>query len=220
MTEYPSGSAPVEMDVVKVIRDAWAAVEGADIPESLHTVAFEQAVALIAGQRVAAVPARAASVHESRAQEKATAPRDDNNNESKNRSPVVTDEDGFFATFTSESGVDEEKLRRLYYVKEGRPRIALSKSKLGSTEADRNRSVATLLAGVRWYVEGKKSVAISEIRDSAEAVPYEVSRNLAKHLESVAGTMAVGTKGDKAIRVQTDRFDEPFTALIEKLTAS
>ncbi len=208
------------MDVKQVLREAWEAVESAGIPDSLYPVAFEQAVHLIAGTH----PTKPASpVDESARDErtsKSVAISRKDAGDSKGSAALIADEDAFFATFASESKVDEEKLRKAYFVKDGRPRIALTKSKLGSTEADRNRAVATLLAGVRWYVDGKPAVGISEIRDAATAIPYEVTRNLAKQLESVPGTMTVGAKNDKAVRVQSAKFDEPFNALIERLIAS
>ncbi len=208
------------MDVKRVLREAWEAVEAAGIPDSLHPVAFEQAVHLVAGTR----PTRTANpIDESTREQRASEAVPDSRKvagESSGSAALIVDEDTFFATFASESKVDEEKLRKAYFVKDGRPRIALSKSKLGSTEADRNRTVATLLAGVRWYVDGKPSVGIGEIRDAATSIPYEVTRNLAKHLESVPGTMTVGAKSDKAVRVQSAKFDEPFGALIERLIVS
>lgn len=208
------------MDVKRVLSEAWQAVQAAEVPESLHVVAFEHAVQLIAETRpIVPVPRGAES--EQRGDRSTPAPSS-GATEANGSTPAseIDDEDTFFATFASESGVAEERLRKVYFVKDGRARIALTKSKLGGTEAERNRTVATLLAGMRWHVDGKQSVQIGEIRDAARAIPYEVSRNLASHLESVSGTMTVGSKNDKAVRVQTGKFDEPFGALIEKLTAS
>lgn len=217
------------MDAKQVLADAWEAVEGSGVPERLHPVAFEQAVRLIAGPATGfadsaprstpttppsrmPAPPKPSEVGAGRKSRNRTAPSDD--------ASLIHDEDGFFETFASESHVDAETLRRVYYVKDGRVRIALTKRALGKTEADSNRTVATLLAGVRWYVEGNPALKISEVRDAAGIIGYQVSRNLSKHLEGVAGTQAVGAGNDKAIRVQRGRFDEPFQQLIERLTAS
>lgn len=219
-------STQVESDVMcvaKTLKSAWAAVEAAEIPEPLHAVAFSQAVLILSASRDAEVSILGASgrsaLRDETARDRAVA-ANTAGSESSDTALLAADEDAFFATLANESNVDEEKLRKVYFVKDGRPRIAVTKSKLGSTEAERNRAVATLLAGTRWYVEGRASVLIGEIRTAAEAIPYEVSRNLATQLDGVAGTIAVGVKRDKAIRVQSGRFDEPFSALINKLVSS
>jgi hypothetical protein len=217
------------MDAKQVLTDAWEAVEGSGVPESLHAVAFEQAVRLIAGPLAPSAsdsvpmstpdaphnPAQSAPTPNKRGPAKraggATAPSDD--------ASLIQDEDAFFATLASEARLDEETLRRVYYVKDGELRIGLTKRALGESEADSNRTVATLLAGVRWYVHGDPALKISEVRDAANLIGYKVSRNLSKHLDGVAGTQAVGAGSDKAIRVQRGRFDEPFQLLIERLTA-
>ncbi|NMR21734.1 hypothetical protein [Cellulomonas fimi] len=218
------------MDVKQVLADAWEAVEGSGVPEGLHAVAFEQAVRLIA--RPEASSAQGSTPGSTEASP--SAPSRGATNPSKGvpvRKPgngiapsddasLIHDEDAFFETFASESHVDAETLRRVYYVKDGRIRIGLTKRALGKTEADSNRTVATLLAGVRWYVNGDPALKIGEVRDAAGVIGYQVSRNLSKHLEGVSGTQAVGSGNDKAIRVQRGRFDEPFQQLIDRLTAA
>lgn len=213
------------MDVKRVLADAWEAVEAAGLPEHVHGVAFEQAVALTVGHRTKhpLTPPHVDEKKDSAGSSGRSSRKQPTGNgvASAAETPAPTyDEDTFFATLASESGVEEDRLRKVYYLKDGRPRIALTKSKLGSTEAARNRAVATLLAGIRWFVDGKQSVLIGEVRDAAEAIPYEVSRNLASHLNKVEGTMTVGAKNDKAVRVKTDKFGEPYGALIETLTSA
>lgn len=207
--------------VLEAIRDAWDVVEASEIPEALHAVAFEQAVRLIVGGRQtgacighhlgveASLPDRGEPVGKAKGIGSSAG------------GALRSFEDAeFFSRFAAESGVAEDRLRQVYFLKDGQPRIGVTKSKLGSTEAERNRTLSTLLAGERWYIEGVPTVSIGEVRDAAANVPYEVSRNLSKHLGGIAGTMSVGAKGDRAIRVQSGKFDEPFSALIEKLTSS
>lgn len=215
MSEITDGR---RQEVAAVLKAAWSAVETASLPETLQVAAFNQAVALLTSSGSGG-SSLGPKTRGRRGSKEARQPAVDSGQETGSEVAVAPNEDAFFETFASESGVSEEKLRQVYFVKDGRPRIALTKSKLGSSEADRNRAVATLLAGMKWYVESKASVSIGEIRAAAEVIPYEVSRNLATHLDGVAGTIATGAKRDKAVRVQGARFDDVFAALIEKLTA-
>lgn len=205
------------MGVEQVLSDAWEAVKGSGVPESLHAVAFEQAVRLIVGpippiqapeslgSATGNTGKKASSTH--------TAPT------SNAREEPAVDSDEFFAKFAAESAIDEEKLRTVYMVKNGQVRLGLTKRALGDSEAAKNRTVAMLMIASEWYVGGKQELLFGEVREVAKTMGYEPSRNLSKHLDSVPGTSAVGVKTDKAIRVQGAKFDTPFRELIERLTA-
>ncbi|MEG8036727.1 hypothetical protein QP157_15865 [Sphingomonas sp. LR61] len=204
------------MDVTQVLKEAWVAVEAAELPPEMQQVAFGAAVALLGVPRSA-----------QRQEAPAGPPIDDRKPEQsgvvptgQSETPVddLLSEDELFAKFASESSVDEEDLRRVYIVKEGRFRVGLAKRALGDTEAARNRNVAALMLGAAWHVLGQQQISLVDVREAVKAVGYEPSRNLGKHVETMSGVVAVGSRSDKAVRVQTSKFDEPFKALILELT--
>lgn len=201
------------MDLKQIIKDAWEAVDAAGLPEHVQAAALQQAIALVAGPSVpgpAVVKPKDPEIRKGGEAGSAAA--------STEPPGAVTDEDAYFAKFAAESDVDEESLRTVYYVKNGAVRIAGTKNRLGSSEADRNRTVAMLAAASLWYFDGKPAISITDIRESIKAAGWEASRNLAKHLEDVAGTQVTGSGPDKGIRVQSGKFDAPFKAAIERLT--
>lgn len=210
------------MDVKQILSDAWEAVVESGVPESMHPVAFEQAVRILTEQpRDPSPPGARSPVGSQKVIGKATAnpPAGARTRDADAGQGVVTDEDSFFAKFALESGLGKEALRSVYFVKDGQVRIGVARRLLGDTEAQRNRTVAALTVAVRWYTEGKPALGIGEVRDAAKTVGLEVTRNLTKHLEGVKGTQAVGVGNDKGIRVQGAKFNAPFLELIERLTA-
>jgi len=197
--------------VVRVLKEAWAAVEAAALPSSVQSVAYSRALDLIVEHSNVGA-SRLHIVHPG------SQGRESNGKNQTSEVAVPGDEQSFFSILAEESGISEEKLRRVYYLKDGELRIGLTKVRLGATEAERNRNLALLLAGVRWFAYGQPAVSLREVRDAAGRIPYQVSRNLGKHLDKVPGTVPAGAKLDKTIRVQTGKFDEPYRELIERLT--
>lgn len=206
------------MNVTEVLEAAWQAVQAARIPEDLREVAFEQAVGLVAGPSAGASAARQSGPGGKGSKPKA-ASGGNGAGEATDAGPVIEDEDEFFATFLSESGVEEEVLRSVYFIKDGRVRLSLSRRALGESLAAKNRTVAMLTLGARHYVEGEMSLKITEIRDAIKPHGYDPTRNLSSHLDAIPGTQAIGAGNDRAVRVQSGKFDTPFKELIERITA-
>lgn len=213
-------------DVAKQLSDAWDAVKEAGIPEHLHEVAFRKAL-LLAGapgggvlQRVPSTAVRDDSGTRS-GQGRPPHAEGDGSDTQMDASPVgggsAENENELFTRLTEESGVDEESLRRVFVFRDGDLKLSLSKSKLGKSEAERNRSVGLLVAACRYYLRGTVATPISEIREIASKVPYEVSRNFASHMDGVEGTVSAGSRNDKSIRVQGARIDEAFRALMKRV---
>ena len=211
------------MDVKKIFADAWVVVEGAGLPEHVQPVAFEQAVRLLTGGTTPAPasftpPAGATGTvkHENRGANGEPAKSSD----AETSSGSIVDEDGFFATFADESGIDAATLRSIYFISNGQVRLSLSRRVLGASLAKKNRTVAMLTLGARHYVNGDMALKITDVREAIKPHGYDPTRNLSKHLDDIAGTQAVGAKNDKAVRVQNGKFDAPFKELIERLTAN
>jgi hypothetical protein len=213
--------------VASKLADAWKAVQAAEIPEHLHEIAFHEAL-LIADPRPEDSPGDSSSHPADPQTEKPQgasrgAPKSAKGTAQKSRpSKVETvlfdgDEDTFFKRFSDESGVEEEELRRVYVFANGTWRISLSKSKLGTSEAERNRSVGLLLAASRFYVNGTVATPISDIREAASRIPYEVSRNFGTHMERVDGTVPGGSGRDKTIRAQTGKIDDSFKTILRRV---
>jgi len=205
------------MDAATVLEDAWAAVVASGVPEHLQAAALTEAIRLIGGS-AEGVATKIGTVSGPKAPRIAK-PQGGKKIEPEPEPELleVANEDEFFEKFANDSRVPEESLRELYRVVDGQLQLALTKSALGDTETKKNQTVALLSIAPRWYVHGQQELAIGSIRDAAGATGYKPSRNLSTHIESVAGTKAVGTGAGKAIRVQGAKIDPAFAALVEDL---
>ncbi|GIG41946.1 hypothetical protein [Cellulomonas phragmiteti] len=202
------------MDAKQVLGEAWQAVEAAGLPEHVQAVALEQAVALITrevgagnGKPVNPAPRPPSS-----------APAQINPDTARGEANL--DEDEFFRKFAEESDVAEDVLRSVYHVKDESVRIAVSRKSLGTSIADKSRNLAALLLGPRYYVDGKPNVTVREVREAASSqFAFDPTRNLAKYLEAVPGTISVGQGNEKSVRGQSGKFDAPFKELVERLAS-
>jgi len=200
------------MDLKQTIKEAWQAVDAAGLPEHVQPAALQSAIAALAGPGVPAAPvAKPKPPIVNRDDETALGGAETE----PTGGPI--DEDEFFKKFAAESELEEDALRAVYYIKNGTVRIAGTKKSLGGSEAERNRTVALLSVGAKWYVDGKAAISITDIREAIKSAGWEASRNLSKHLEGVEGTQVTGAGNDKGIRAQGGKFDAPFAATIERL---
>lgn len=206
------------MDAKRVIAEAWEAVRAADLPDHLHVTAFEHAVRLLTQDLPEGQPeARSEGRREPKAKQP-TKNSPDPSGKAEESGGSAIDADDFFEKLANESGIEVDRLHALYLVRDGKLRIGLTRRKLGTSEAEKNRTVAALVASANWYASGKTTLTIGEIREAAKAAGYEPSRNLSSHLDGVPGTQAVGNGADRAIRVQGAKIDAAFTELVERLT--
>ena len=199
-----------EERVTGLLKAAWSCVDAAGLPEPVQATALQIAASAIS----AAISPTSLSIESGTEATSAEG--------GSPRTPQLVrgveadglgDED-IFATLHQESGVAEDDLRRVYSLKEGSLHVSVARSALGANEAAKNRTIATLVLGARYFAEGKKEVSIGEIRAAAKALRHEPSRNLTTHLDNVAGTIATGTGSDRSVRVQEARFQGAFESAI------
>ena len=197
-----------ETSIASTILAAWAIVERAGVPEHVQGDALRIAASMLDEEAALAPARRRAPSTPTHA--KTPPPLREDNSEG-----VDTDE--FFATMASESGLDSERLRRLYVLKDDGIHIGVNRSALGKSEAAKNRSIAMLLLGADYFVHGRKEVRIGAVRAAAKGLRHEVSRNLTTHLDGIPGTTTIGTGNDKAVRVQEARFGEAYSLVVTSI---
>lgn len=175
------------MDVSKLLAEAWATVEKANLPEPLHQAAFREAVALLSGdgarvqaQRVHA-PAKKASASKTKA---AAAKVDEDDGE-------VVDETTFFETLAGETGVPVEDLEQLFYLDKGAPRINLTSSALGTSLKGKQINVAVLIAVARHFGMNEDETSAAIIREECARLRC-ADRNLATNMKGLAGIVLSG----------------------------
>ncbi|BBY77841.1 hypothetical protein MPRF_47400 [Mycolicibacterium parafortuitum] len=143
------------MDVAKVLKDAWQAVEDSGVPKEMQEIAFNRAVDLYG---------YAPSV----AQPPITAPSPDvasngsgNTTGSGASTGTIKSESAFYESMCKATGISEDALLRLIDIHEGAPRIALKASQLPNAAAKAQKVVSLLIILARHYYNDENEVALS-----------------------------------------------------------
>lgn len=183
------------MDVGKVLRDAWAAVDEADLPDDLRSVAFSEAVRLLAP------PAPNSSSPRS---EKA------GRNDTQSSSPQgLTHEDGtgpsedqIYDRVVAQTGVDRDKLERVVHLDGDTIRVSLAGLKLGRNNAERARTVAQLVTVVRGFGYEESETSLELIRAECERLKVYDSANFSSHMKALNGFVVTGAGQNRKVRAK------------------
>lgn len=198
------------MDVSKVLENAWAAVEGANLPVEVRPDAFREAVRLLAP-----LSAPSSSPHsvksggsETRYQESKMLPPEGNGS--------GPSEDEIYARVVAQTGVEREKLERAVYLDDDAIRVSLPGLKLGKNNAERARAVAQLLTVVRGFGLEESETSLEVIRAECERLKVYDSANFSSHMKGLSGFVVTGTGQNRKVRAKGPGI-QAFPALIGQL---
>jgi hypothetical protein len=191
-----------------LLRQAWKAVEKAGIPESLHEVAFKEAVDILRSGK----PLESAKATEvAKPKKRARTEKQDGEAPSEN----APDEDTFFATLAEESGVPEADLRDILNLVAGRKvQVTPPSRTLGANQKQQAQTVIALVAGARSRGLGEKPVNAGAVRDELKRKNCWSSGNFAAyHLGPMKGFNAGSNKEEI---VTTTRWVEEFKTAVDQ----
>ena len=184
------------MNVGKVLKEAWAAVEEADLPDDLRSTAFQEAVRLLTPSAVTPASAPSAApnpIDTRRAEPLGSSPNDGGTGPT---------EEQIYARVVAQTGVDRDKLERVVHLDGDAIRVSLPGLKLGKTNAERARVVAQLVTVVRGfgYEEGETSLEL--IRAECERLKVYDSANFSSHMKALNGFVVTGTGQNRKVRAK------------------
>jgi hypothetical protein len=206
------------MDAEEILRQAWEAVEGAGIPESLHEVAFREAVAILTmndGRN-----ARSQTPTKPKTSSRAgTGGRRQHGRTSRavagQQEVVIPDEDTFFSKLSHESGVPENDLRDiLQLTRDGNVHVTQATRALGSNMAEQARTAVALVASARAF-------GLSETPVDGAAVREEVKKkrcfNGPNYAASTIGRLRGFNQGSTRNQiVTTSGWSDDFKAAVDQ----
>jgi hypothetical protein len=184
------------MDTSELLRRAWEAVEKSGVPESLHAVAFREAVKNLRASEGGGASATGESNQAGRTKRhrSSSAPKGGANAGTEQTTAPV-DEAKFFTTLAHESGVSEADLRDVLSFSSGTVHITQPTRKLGSDRANQARTSIALVAGARAYGLGERPVDASAVRHELDRKGcYDANNFAAKHLSPLRGFNAGATR--------------------------
>lgn len=211
------------MSTRQVLKEAWSAVEQADLPEKIHEVAFKEAVRLIAPpvhaasvqqQGQAGKPGARGSKVGDGAGSSASGPSEGGQAQGK---ITMADRDLVEKVATG-TGADAELLDNLIHIDEGVLRLNLPGIKLGKNNADRTRAIAAVFTIVRSFGLDEDDTSVELVRDEAQRLKCYDSANFSSQLKVLQGQGYVikGSGNSRRIQAKGPGISE-FPNLVKKL---
>jgi hypothetical protein len=193
------------MDVAEALSRAWKAVETAKIPGTLHEVAFKEALRLVLeeGEPGTDKPPGSSGGRSGRrqaAKRPAAAGAQQKQGEQESTSPAVSSE-AFFSRLADETGVDVDKLERVFHVDGGAPRLNVTARRLGTTLKDRMVNVATLMSVARHAGLGEAETPLTIVRQECTRL-NSVDKNFSTYVSDISGILYTGPRTAKVLRVR------------------
>jgi hypothetical protein len=184
----------VQVDVDELMKRAWGAVEKAGVPEAAQPAALQEAVAYlreqeggdgdgIGGGGGGRGTGGGRANRTSSAGKRVPSPSPTAHEEAD-----LTDEETFFASLATESGVDEPKLRDVLVYKGGKVMVQQPARVFGNSRAAQAKALTALVAGARSRGMGESPVKAEAVHEELKRKHCWDHRNYAaKHLGKLQG---------------------------------
>ena len=210
------------MSTSAVLKEAWSAVEEADLPEKIHEVAFREAVRLIAPPgNVAPVQQQGQSGKSGHGGGKSSvvggsSASGDSGGQAQGK--ITMTEDDLVSKVATGTGVDAELLDSLIHIDQGVLRLNLPGIKLGKNNADRTRTIASIFTVVRSFGLDEDDTSVELVRDEAQRLKCYDPANFSSQLKVLQGQGYVikGSGSNRRIQVKGPGIAD-FPNLVSKL---
>lgn len=189
------------MAVSDLIAEAWKAVKDAGVPESLHEVAFKEAMAVLTtGTSPSNAKPAAPSVREA-AKPKATAkPRAKRETTDHEVIGTVLPDEELFDKFSKETGIPRQELEEVFYFDGGKPILNGPARQLGSNLASQARAVAIAITAAYHYALDVRDVPAVKIADECKRLKCWDTDNFSSYMTKEKAVNFIGPRGKKVFR--------------------
>jgi hypothetical protein len=186
------------MNVSETLKQAWAAVQEASLPEEMHEVAFREAVRLlapaskeIAGERGMGTPSG----------NKSSGGTGGSGGSESDGGPSRT-ENEIYDLVVQQTGVDRDKLAQVVHLDDDDPKVGIAGIKLGKNNAERARAVAQILTMTRGFGLGESETSLEIIRAECDRLKVYDSANFSSHMKALTGYVITGTGQNRRLRAR------------------
>lgn len=201
------------MEVSEVLKEAWAAVTDAELPEKIQEVAFREAVRLLNPVPSAAVAVPRAGNANGKGGETAGG---SGGKDSSGEGKINVSEDEMYANVVAQTGVNRDKLEQVVHLDDDGPRISLAGLKLGKNLSERARAAAQILTITRGFGIGENETSLEVIRAECERLKVYDSPNFSSQMRAITGYVINGTGQNRRLRAKSPGI-AAFPGLVDSL---
>ena len=204
------------MEASEVLKTAWTAVREADLPESIHSVAFREAVRLIAPQ----TPFASSPSHRPPPDEFSEGNRGNksksNGGENGDGGGLAVTETEIYEKVVQQTGVNRAKLEQLIHLDNDTVKVSLPGIRLGKNNADKTRTVAQILTIVRGFGLEEDDTSVEIVRSEVQRLKCYDSANFSSQLAKLGGFVITGSGNNRRIRAKAPGI-ATFPGLVDEL---
>lgn len=201
------------MEVSETLKRAWAAVKDAGLPESIHEVAFREAVRLMTPGPAASAPSLAApQVARLGGSGKGSV----DGASSNGAGGITVPEAKIYDRVVAQTGVDRDKLEQLVHLDGEVLKVSVPGLKLGKTNAERARAVAQILTITRGFGVEESETSLELIRAECDRLRVYDQNNFSAHMKALGGFVITGTGANRRVRAKGPGI-AAFPSLVDNL---
>jgi hypothetical protein len=214
-------------DVADLLQTAWRAVQHSNVPDQVHGVAFQEAVAMLRAEPLAQTGRSGGKTHrKSRRRSLPTAASGrtvqiDSSDGAETRPARAIPEAEFFSSLSEESGVPEEELRQVFHLANGGTSVQVlpPTRNLGKSRAEQAQTVVVLMSGARFGGMGESPVQADEVRaECSRKNCYDQNNFASKHVGPLKGFNLLGTKQIAINPKWVSEFDASVARIVGRAT--
>lgn len=199
------------MEVSETLKQAWAAVEEADLPEEIHEVAFREAIRLLVPVQIAA-PVGATIPGKSSPGHTGTAGSDTTGGEAA----VSVSEDQIYERVVAHTGVARDRLEQVVHLDGDVLKVSIPGLKLGKNNAERSRAVAQILTISRGFGLEESETPLEIIRAECDRLRVYDQNNFSSYIRALNGFVITGSGTNRRLRAKSAGIAS-FPALLDTL---
>jgi hypothetical protein len=204
------------VDVEELLKDAWAAVQKAGVPEPLQGVALKEAIDYL---RQATGDHNGQPLPRPQSQRQSSRKRGSSRKGKTREEPTgeLPDEATFFSKLASESGLEEKVLRDVLQLKEGTVHVIPPTRMLGTSKAEQTRRVIALVAGSHAHGLDRSPVDAEAVRVETKRKKCFDTANFAAILKKLKGFSPGSTRSEIMVG---SKWIEEFKEAVEAAAGS
>lgn len=195
------------MDISATLKNAWDAVQAADLPDQIQSAAFTEAVRMLSMPTGTSGGTAQQTAHPAPSRE---APS------SGAAESEALDELDLLTRVQTGTGVSPDGLRQLIHVDGDTVKISVAASALGKTSSSQTRGLARLITVTRGFGIPESDTSLELIRAEASRLRCYDGPNFSRHIGGIQGYVVVGSGKSKRLRAKPAGVTA-FPALVAEL---
>lgn len=203
------------MEVSELLKKAWEAVEAADLPDTIHEVAFREAMRVMAPQLSAPTTGTGQRVGKP-SRTGMTGTGGSSGGGPNGEVGIGATEEEMLDKVAGQTGVDRTRLEEIVHLDGDVLKVSIPGIKLGRNNADKTRTVAQILTIVRGFGLDETGTSVELVRAEATRLKCYDPANFSAHLGKLNGFIITGAGTSRRIRAKAVGI-QAFPALVDSL---